>query len=335
MYTYDVAIVGAGMSGLMAARALAEAGRSVYVADKGRSVGGRMATRRLGSGQADHGAQFFTVRDPRFRAFVTGWIETGLVFEWARGWGDGSAHDGHARYAVRGGMNALTRQLQADAEAAGAQIGVNLTVAAVRSLEDGWQLDIRQNNDGESSVVRAGALILTPPVPQSLALLKQGDVVLPDGARLALEMIRYQPCIAVMLRVNGTISLPAPGALQRPEAPIPWIADNNSKGLSPDELLLTMHAGADLSRELYDEADDVIVRAFRVDLQPYLSEGAQIVEAQVKRWRYSQPETPYAGRCLRIDDAAPLVFAGDAFGGPRVEGAALSGLAAADSFIAG
>ncbi|MSO32728.1 MAG: FAD-dependent oxidoreductase, partial [Ilumatobacteraceae bacterium] len=57
-----VVVVGAGIAGLTAARALSHAGHSVIVLDKGRSVGGRMATRRIGDATVDHGAQFFTVR---------------------------------------------------------------------------------------------------------------------------------------------------------------------------------------------------------------------------------------------------------------------------------
>ena len=65
-----VAVVGAGLSGLVAAKRLADSGRSVVVIDKGRSVGGRLATRRIHDATLDHGAQFFTVRSAEFAAFV-------------------------------------------------------------------------------------------------------------------------------------------------------------------------------------------------------------------------------------------------------------------------
>ena len=107
----DVIIVGAGLAGLMAGRVLTDAGKRVLLIDKGRSVGGRMATRRIDGGLADHGAQFFTVRDPEFGGFVERWMTEGWVFEWSRGWSTGSlaaaANDGHPRYAAHGGMNAL------------------------------------------------------------------------------------------------------------------------------------------------------------------------------------------------------------------------------------
>jgi len=51
------------------------------------------------------------------------------------------------------------------------------------------------------------------------------------------------------------------------------------------------------------------------------------------RWRYAQPIELHPERFLRVGGDAPLLFAGDAFHGPRVEGAALSGMAAADELL--
>jgi hypothetical protein len=61
-----IAVIGAGMAGIACARTLAQAGHRVTVLDKGQQVGGRMATRSTAFGSFDHGAQYFTVRDPRF-----------------------------------------------------------------------------------------------------------------------------------------------------------------------------------------------------------------------------------------------------------------------------
>ena len=106
---YDTLIIGAGLSGLLAARTLAGAGHDVTVLDKGRGPGGRLATRRMGDATLDHGAQFFTVRSEPFAAMVHGWQAAGLVYEWCRGFLPGG--DGFPRYAVHGGMNALAKHL--------------------------------------------------------------------------------------------------------------------------------------------------------------------------------------------------------------------------------
>ena len=77
-----VAVVGAGLSGLVCARTLADAGVEVAVHEATDRVGGRMCTRRLGDAVCDSGAQFFTVRDPRFQALVDGWLAAGVAYEW-------------------------------------------------------------------------------------------------------------------------------------------------------------------------------------------------------------------------------------------------------------
>ena len=80
----DVLIVGAGMTGLTAASELQQKGHNVIVFDKGRGVGGRLASRRIGLATFDHGAQFMTGRDPRFAAAIEEWRRIGVVEEWYR-----------------------------------------------------------------------------------------------------------------------------------------------------------------------------------------------------------------------------------------------------------
>ena len=81
----DILIVGAGLTGLLAAADLQASGFQPLIVDKGRGVGGRLASRRIGSATFDHGAQFITARTSRFAALLTEWKELGLVTEWYRG----------------------------------------------------------------------------------------------------------------------------------------------------------------------------------------------------------------------------------------------------------
>ncbi len=324
--TTDVLIVGAGIAGLIAGRVLSDAGKRVILLDKGRNVGGRLATRRIDGGLADHGAQFFTVRDPAFGSMVERWIAEGVVFEWSRGWSDGSlatTRDGHPRYAARGGMNALPKQL-----AQGLDARVKVKLVSVKAIDGGWQVE-----DESGSTQKAKALLLTAPVPQSLELLTVGGVQLSPADRDALDAIEYNPSLSGMFVLDREVRLPTPGAIQRPHANVQWIADNHRKGISPNAVILTAQASATYSRQLWDRSDDEILAAMRVDMLPVLG-NAQITELQLKRWRYSQPVNPYSERCLIASDMpAPLVFAGDAFGGPRVEGATLSGMAAGRALL--
>lgn len=73
-----------------------------------------------------------------------------------------------------------------------------------------------------------------------------------------------------------------------------------------------------------------LLDSLRSGLQSFLDPTATILKAKVKRCRYALRTTFHPERCLPATDVPPLTFAGDAFGWPCVEGAALSGIAAAD-----
>lgn len=321
-------IVGAGLAGLMAARALTEAGHAVQVVDKGRSVGGRLATRRVAQGRADHGAQFFSVRSPRFQAYVDRWLDLDLAYVWSHGWSDGSLirrgadGEGYPRYAIRGGMNALAKHL-----AQGLDVLTDVRIDALHPAGDGWQ---GVAEDGRTFT--ADRVILTPPVPQSLAILDKGNTPLHAGDRAALERIAYAPCVAGIFHVEGAVHLPEPGALQQPGMSIAWVADNQRKGISPQARLITVHAGPTFSRALGETDPDTALDELRAQgLQLYLEPTARILSGQIKRWLYALPEVIHPVPYLLAQNLPPLLFAGDAFGGPRMEGAALSGLAAAEA----
>ena len=75
-----IAIVGAGIAGLAAARNLPPSSYQIF--EKSRGPGGRLASRRIEKQRADIGAQFFTVRDPRFKAVVEVAHSAGAIQSW-------------------------------------------------------------------------------------------------------------------------------------------------------------------------------------------------------------------------------------------------------------
>jgi len=68
--TYDVVVVGAGMAGLTAARALTEAGMKVLVVEAQDRIGGRIWTRHVGDEAIELGAEFIHGRPPELWALI-------------------------------------------------------------------------------------------------------------------------------------------------------------------------------------------------------------------------------------------------------------------------
>ncbi len=305
-----VVVVGAGMSGLVAARALMSSDVDVTLVDKGRSPGGRMATRRIGDATLDHGAQFFTVRTPAFRHRVDDWIARELVHVWNHGF-DG--HDGHPRYVATRGMNSLAKDL-----ASGVDVQCSTMAFAIRPGRGArWDVVI---DDG--TVRPADAVIVTTPLPQAFALLVDADVDLDE----ALIRTDYDRTIALLAVLDRPATVGPTGGVQLPGDDVSFVADNHAKGVSSLPAV-TLHASPAWSEQRWD--DDL--ETLRADLEelarPWLDD-ARVVESQVKKWRFATPRTPWPDPCWSSTDGS-VVLAGDAFDGPRLEAAHNSGLAAA------
>ena len=320
-----VIVVGAGLTGLMAAGQLQKRGISCVVLDKGRSVGGRLATRRAPgtNGQMarfDHGAQFFTVRSAEFAALVDEWRAAGLVREWCRGFRVGG--DGFPRYMAEGGMNAIAKHLASTID-----VRCDTRLHSIAGNEGRLSVSTEDGRRWESDVV-----IATPPVPQSLALCENGWLPIPEDEENSLRALTYAPCLALLVSVDGASHVPPPGGLQLDASDDPtfsFVGDNQAKGVS-DVGALTFHANDRVSMELYDE-DDSDTRAYLLAQAQRFLGSATVIHVELKKWRYARPIVGHPHRLLATVPipATSLVFAGDAFGDSKVEGAALSGLAAA------
>ena len=308
-----VVVIGAGLSGLVAAQSLASE-HEVIVLDKGRTVGGRLATRRIGAARLDHGAQFFTVRGATLQAQVDDWLARGVARVWCHGFA--GRQDGFMRFCGSEGMNSLAKDL-----AIGLDCRSNQMVFMVRQTEDGWDVVI---DDG--TTIGADAVILTCPVPQSWALLAQAELDIPD------ELFRraYHRTISLLTVLDRPSSVPEPGGVQfdpgDDSSPFGFIADNQAKGIS-EIPAVTFHATQPWSVEHWDDDIDDLQRLLLERGRPWIRSAA-VIEAQVKKWRFAGPVDPWRDPCW-IDAERQVVLAGDLFAGPKFEGAFNSGLAAA------
>ena len=318
---FEIAIVGAGISGLMAATYLAEKGKNSVIFDKGRGPGGRMSTRRFGKFRLDHGAQFFTVRDPRFEKYVQSWEKAGVAKIWCKGFS--GTGDGHPRFRGTEGMNSIPKWLAGQLD-----VRTGHKVKSIRFVNNLWQLDFE-----DSQSVSADQLLMTSPVPQTIALLEAGQVELAPTTRNFLSLISYDPCISVMVIPKKPLFMPEHGGWQINEEPLQFVADNQLKGLPNPGQALTIRLGPRASTEHWESGPEKLSDLVIGELR---KKGKDLVieDIQVHRWRYSQPSRLHDESFLVAKGVPNLVFAGDAFAGPKVEGAALSGLSAAQAMIA-
>lgn len=338
----DVLILGAGLAGLHAARTLVAAGRTVRVLDKGRGVSGRAATRRWDGVPADHGAQFFTARSPEFRAQVADWEARGVCFPWAFGfhqWENGAVHPPdpadtrHPRYACRAGMSALGKDLAAGLPDGTVELGRR--AVALHATADGWR--VACEDGGEPRLGRA--LLLAIPVPQALDLLE--TAALPEPALAPLRAVNIGPTLAVLRRLPaGVCPTPLPWqgiqARDRSET-VTWIGADYDKRPAAEHgsRIFSLHGGPEFSRASVDgdlpEAGRRIVARAAEMVGPWLADERG--ETQVHRWRFAVVsrgfDTDGAAECYEVPGVpAPLIVAGDAFCGAKVEGAWRSGGAA-------
>jgi hypothetical protein len=221
-------------------------------------------------------------------------------------------------------MNALAKHLARDLD-----VRCQSLVFAIRpSAPSGWSVGL---DDGTTIV--ADALIVTCPLPQAYSLLVTGEVTLPPP----LAAQQYDRTIALLAVLDGSPAIPKPGGVPLTDGVFSFVADNRAKGISPVEAV-TFHAAADWSEAHWDDDQETTRDLLRRAAETWLG-GASIIESQLKRWRFATPRHPWPDRCwvaTAADGAsAPLVLAGDAFGAPKVEAAALSGLAAAHAIAAG
>ena len=323
----DIAIIGAGLAGATTANHLAASGAKVCVLEKSRGAGGRMATRRTENQlRFDHGAQYFTVRDPRFKAAAENWekqghiaLWQGRIVEWAEGGLIDKTND--QRYVATPAMNVLCKETLADLPL--------LTRAEVTSLQrvnNRWQLI---GKEGEL-LCDADWVISTAPAEQTAGIMIASKQILQAAAE-----VRMLPCWAAMIAPENPLdALQFDGAFIN-EGPLRWVARNSSKpGRDPSQETWVLHAGPDWSNAHWENERDSVAADLWLNFSNMV--GSNAVKPSVAiahRWRYALAEAVHAERCL-IDRNLRLAACGDWCGGPRVEGAFLSGLETAEQLLA-
>lgn len=305
-----VVIVGAGMSGLTAARSLKSHGVDVVVIDKGRAVGGRMASKRFAGARFDHGAQHFSVRSEEFAGYIRELSFSGAVGEWYSG---SSLTTDRGEEVRHRGIPAMRSICERMADGLDVRLGTPVTTAR------GGFVSLASGESEAGDVV-----VITTPVPQALKLV--GATADPTVGE-ALRGIEYEACIAVLAVLDRDVDLDQ-GHLVPDDGPIAWIADDRHKGVS-EIPAVTIHSTPEYARAQLEQDPSTWVSELSAAFES-LTQG-EVRQAMAHRWRYSRPTNPLDVGC--VDLGSGLWLAGEAFSGARVEGAFESGRAVVRSIL--
>ena len=310
-----VVVVGAGISGVACARVLVAAGVDVTVLDRGRVVGGRMASKRHDGRPVDIGASYFTVSDPTFDAVVRDWEARGLARPWtdtfdAFSAGGHETKTGSVRWAAPAGLRNLVTDL-----ASGLQIRGQHQVESVDRVDGTLTVD----------GVLADAVVLAMPDPQAARTLSPA---LSDVAAALTDP--FQPVLNLSAFWSDRCWKPLDGAFVNDDPTINWIADDGRRR-GDDAPVLVAHSTPDFARPFLDHPADA-AEAMTAALRAVLDIDTAPVMTQVHRWTFGKPagqrEEPFS---LGADGVG---VCGDAWSTkPRVESAFLSGRALGQALL--
>lgn len=325
-----VAIIGAGISGLCAARQLKNAGLSVTVFEKSRGVGGRLSTRYAGPYEYDHGAQYFTVTQDRFRDLLKEAEKGGAAASW-----EGRAlylktgllttDTGRDRWVGAPRMNSLAKYM-----ADGLDIIKQHRVTSLNRDQNGlWTIGF-EDAAGGADQDRSGfdVVICSAPPEQTVNIL-------PDDFKDIehLKSAKMNACFALMIGLTGPID-PGWESLRVSDLPVAWLAINSAKPGRANNLgTLVVHTAPEWSNANI-ETNREEVQSIMMEITAALTrlDLTRPDHVSLHRWLYasvdSSPERPFLG-----DPEKNLFAIGDWCQGGRVEGAAMSGFAVADYIL--
>lgn len=324
----DAIVVGAGISGIACAQALRVAGRSVRVLDRGRVVGGRMASRRLrdtgtdlDGRVVDYGASYFTARHPDFVAVVEDLVAQGVARPWTDAFHVADSEGliglraGPMRYAAPRGLRSVVEHLalqsRIDVESGHTVTTVDIGLSGHRGVRV----------DAMTTSVAA----LCMPGPQAERLI--GAHRIPAEVRATT----WEPVIAVTMVFPERTWPEIDGVFVNDSPVLRWIADDGRRR-GDDAPVLVAHIDPVLAAHHLDDPDAVLAPAIAA-ARRILGISELPAWAWAHRWSLARPLAGIEADFAVLADM-PVLLAGDVFaGGPRVEAAWLSGRAAGDSLV--
>jgi renalase len=333
----DIAVIGAGLAGLVCARQLQQAGYRVVVVEKSRGLGGRLATRRLQNSCADHGVRYLENQGELSQQLIKILSDRHILNPWLT-----TVHQMQnsrlqpvltsPRYTASAGITAVAKFLAADLEVWRGQ-----RVVAIAPTDNRWELQLEPAADEPIPNLRSRALVITIPAPQAVVLIEPLVSAVPANFLEKLRSVEFEPCLSAiatypiarqqdLTNFAEAISFPQ-------NSDLTWLSLESSKRPGDRQPVVVAQSSSEFAQRYLETADlqsagqHLLEQVAKLGL-PWLNTPESL---QVHRWRYAFANHPLPDRYLETLTPLPLVCGGDWCGGRQVEDALQSGAAAASA----
>jgi predicted NAD/FAD-dependent oxidoreductase len=305
-----IAIIGAGVSGVAAAKKLSAVGFDVSIFDQGKTAGGRLGLRTLKgplyeNRNIDVGAAYFTAQIDEFINQKDQWINQGLVLQWTDTFqvyenSEFTIKSGPMRYVAKGGLKNLVLN-ELEAMKTKIKIYQDKKVESIKILSNKVLVNSQEFD----------AVVLATPAIQAIKLFEDTKI------KKSLETVKFNPVLVAWLAAKEIMDFS--GIFVNSHNNISLIINEGNKQKDNSSILTVYSTHEFAAREISDL--DLAKEKLINSAQEIFNVNFDILESGIMRWTYAQPvsaERPYLAKNIAI--------VGDAYSeNPRIEAAWMDG----------
>lgn len=335
-----IGIIGAGISGLIAGKKLAEAGHDVTIIEKSRALGGKLASYKKEEVFFDYGVSSVISSEPVFESFINLLKQKGILKEWAR---DFALFDGtqlhevnpnrppNSYYVSEEGISAIAHYLSRWVDVKSKEKAGGLThIGTDRTKKRSWMINLT-----DISVFECDAVILATPAPEAYGILQTAQDETPARRIIRhIDEVQYDPCFSLMALYKKEY-MPSWEGIECEDHTLKWIGNESSKlNTSAAHTAVLIRSSASFARRYAAGPDEVTQRL--------LERASEISDSwlihpdwtQLHFWKYFDAVNPIEDYFMELEmEEAPLALVGDYLGGNSVQDAFLSGYHLAEYWI--
>lgn len=335
-----IGIIGAGLSGLIAGKKLAQAGHDVTVIEKNRTMGGRLATYNRGDEIFDYGISSVISSEPTFDSFMAGLKDKGILKKWAR---DFALFDGtqlheinpnrppNAYHVSEQGLNTIASNLSRWVDVKSQEKAGGLThIGADRGKKRSWMINLTS-----ISVFECDAVIIAAPAPEAYGVLQTAQDETPARRIIRhIDEVQYEPCFSLMATYDKE-NMPDWKGIECEDHTLRWLGNESSKLAEPAKTSIVIRSSGAFARKHVQSSEEEVTRLL-LERASDISDSWLINPewTRLHYWKYYQAINPLEDYFMELEmEEAPLALVGDYMQGNSVQSAFLSGYHLAEYWI--